>query len=82
MGDHTFSLKFRRIFPKRSSNDWNKLSVETVEQTTIFKIQIGHKRDHMPVSCKSSRSHTEAKDPFKPYTADPSYVLEPIFHLL
>lgn len=45
-GDNIVSLKFRKTFLKPQS--WNKLSVETVEQATISKIEVDQKRCHVP----------------------------------
>lgn len=82
-GDNTFSLKFRKIFPKPLSNDWNKLSVETVEQTTIFKIEVDHKEiTYHSVLLEQRIGHTKAEDPVKSYTAIWLICLELIFHLL
>lgn len=47
IGDNAFVLKFRKIFIKPLSNDWDKISVETVEQTSIFMIGVDHKRGHV-----------------------------------
>lgn len=50
---NTFQFKIQKNISKFSKffsdNDWNKISVETVKQMTIFKIEVDHKRDYMPL---------------------------------
>lgn len=43
IGDNAFVLKFWKTFIKLSSNSWNKLSVEIVEQNSVFEIEVDHK---------------------------------------
>lgn len=65
IGDKAFVFKFRKIFIKPSSNDWNKLSVETVEQKPIFKFGVDHKRGRAQFPVKAADWTQQGKIPFE-----------------